>query len=65
MFTMVVRKDLTLLQEFYNNNLGKSFMSYGEGVSFKLSVAIGGSGINMVRCLTQRMQISLLRAQYS
>ena len=28
-------KDLILLQEFYNNNLGKSFLVYGEGVSFQ------------------------------
>ena len=28
-------KDVGLLQEFYNNNLGRSFVSYGDGVSFK------------------------------
>ena len=28
-------KDVELLQEFYNNNLGKSFVNYGEGVPFK------------------------------
>ena len=28
-------KDVELLQEFYNNNLGKSFVNYGDGVPFK------------------------------
>ena len=27
-------RDVELLQEFYNNNLGRSFVNYGEGVSF-------------------------------